>query len=55
MTHLPGITNHLGTNGQGILARDSAGNLFRQPIPVNRFGGRQQIGTGGGRPLLLGR
>jgi len=54
MTHLSGITNHLGTGGQGILARDGAGNLLHYPILANRFGARAQIGTGGWNTLLLG-
>ncbi|MGO4382704.1 CAP domain-containing protein [Specibacter sp. RAF43] len=54
MTHLSGITNHLGTNAQGILARDGAGNLLHYPLHKNGFGARAQIGTGGWTPLLLG-
>ena len=54
MTHVSGITNHLGTNAEGILARDRAGNLLHYPLLPNRFGSRTQIGTGGWGPLVLG-
>ncbi len=54
MTHISGITNHLGTNAQGILARDRAGNLLHYPLQPNRFVARTQIGTGGWSPLVLG-
>lgn len=53
MTHISGITNHLGANGQGILA-SGGGNLYHYSILKNGFGARAQIGTGGWGPLLLG-
>ncbi|MGA7205044.1 MAG: CAP domain-containing protein, partial [Specibacter sp.] len=47
LTHVSGIANHLGTGGEGILARSAAGNLLHYPIMANRFGAPTQIGTGG--------
>ena len=54
MTHLSSIGNHLGTRGQGVLARSSTGNLLHYPIVKNGWSARTQIGTGGWEPLLLG-
>ncbi|WP_269939804.1 CAP domain-containing protein [Arthrobacter sp. HY1533] len=54
MTHLSGISNHLGTKAWGVLARDGAGNLHHYAILKDRFGTRSQIGTGGWQTLLLG-
>lgn len=54
MTHLSGISNHLGTNAWGVLARDGAGNLHHYAILKGKFGTRSQIGTGGWTPLRLG-
>lgn len=54
MTHLSGISNHLGTNAWGVLARDGAGNLHHYAILKGKFGTRSQIGTGGWSSLRLG-
>lgn len=54
MTHLSGIKNHLGNNAGGILARDTAGNLFHYPVVKDHIGSRTQIGAGGWETLLLG-
>lgn len=54
MTHISGISNHLGTKAFGILTRDSSGNLYHYPLLKNAFGQRTLIGNGGWSPLLLG-
>ena len=54
MTHLSGVSNHLGTAGQGILARTSSGSLLHYPIMRNYWGANTQIGSRGWGPLLLG-
>ena len=54
MTHISGVSNHLGTGGQGILARTSTGNLLHYPLVRNGWGTSSVIGTGGWSPLLLG-
>jgi len=54
MTHLSGITNHLGQQEEGLLARDKAGNLIHYTLIKGVLGPKNQIGTGGWTPLLLG-
>lgn len=54
MTHLSGISGHVRTGSQGILARTSAGNLLHYPMVKNGWGTPTQIGSGGWGPLLLG-
>ena len=54
MTHISDVSNHLGTGGQGILARTSTGNLLHYPLVRNGWGTSSVIGTGGWSPLLLG-
>ncbi|MGA7204109.1 MAG: hypothetical protein WBX27_05715, partial [Specibacter sp.] len=54
MNHLSGISNHLGTNAEGILARTSTGDLRHYSISKNAFGPSVVIGKGGWNPLVLG-
>ncbi|ALE04918.1 hypothetical protein AL755_04460 [Arthrobacter sp. ERGS1:01] len=53
-THIQGITNHLGTNAEGLLARTANGDLRHYPIAKNTFGPAAVIGRGGWGPLILG-
>ncbi|MCZ2404683.1 VCBS repeat-containing protein [Paenarthrobacter sp. Z7-10] len=54
MDHISSVTNHLGDEESGILARDTAGNLQYYPVGANRFLPRITIGHGGWTPLLIG-
>lgn len=54
MTHLSGISNHVGPGGQGILARTPSGSLVHYPIMRNYWGAKTQIGSRGWESLLLG-
>jgi hypothetical protein len=54
MTHLSLIRDHLGDGKQGVLARDSRGNLYHYPVLTNKLGSRAVIGVGGWQTLIIG-
>ncbi|NKX50258.1 VCBS repeat-containing protein, partial [Arthrobacter deserti] len=54
MIHLSSITNHLGDGGQGILARESSGNLRYFKVTRNKVHAGAYIGRGGWETLRLG-
>jgi hypothetical protein len=54
MNHLSGITNHLGTRADGVLARTSTGDLRHYSIGKNTFGPSAVVGKSGWNALVLG-
>lgn len=54
MAHLSMIRDHLGDGKQGLLARDTRGNLYHYPVLANKLGKRAVIGVGGWQTLTIG-